>query len=312
MVPPARALPVAQTSGTGCQPLCGPLLASRRQRPRGERDCSEGSARASLGWPPRLPGLPPRAFPRALLPQVCSGHLPAVHSRSCPGVALQTQAPAPGRRRALQRTRVLSRYVVLWAGRSEDCRGWAAALSRSLGLPAVPNSRPDGDWTPASAPQPLLLSRVQVWSCSVSSFSLPGFARICTFLSGARTPASFQLVPCEILRIRGCVPDASLRGAALQPTHPDPSCLPGFVSYCKLNYHDGIVVWRKFSKFSCRGILPLRQPDLSCHHTQASLIAQLVKNLPSVQKTRVQYLGREDPLEKEMATHCTILAWKIP
>ena len=42
-----------------------------------------------------------------------------------------------------------------------------------------------------------------------------------------------------------------------------------------------------------------------------SLVAQLVKNLPAVQETRVQSLGREDPLEKEMATHSSILAWKI-
>jgi len=42
-----------------------------------------------------------------------------------------------------------------------------------------------------------------------------------------------------------------------------------------------------------------------------SLVAQLVKNLPKVQKTRVRSLGWEDPREKEMATHCSILAWKI-
>ena len=36
------------------------------------------------------------------------------------------------------------------------------------------------------------------------------------------------------------------------------------------------------------------------------------KNLPAMQETRVQSLGREDPLEKEMATHSSILAWKIP
>ena len=41
------------------------------------------------------------------------------------------------------------------------------------------------------------------------------------------------------------------------------------------------------------------------------LVAQLVKNLPAVQETRVQSLGLEDPLEKEMATHSSILAWKI-
>ena len=43
----------------------------------------------------------------------------------------------------------------------------------------------------------------------------------------------------------------------------------------------------------------------------SSLVVQLVKNLPAVQETRVQSLGREDPLEKEMATHSSILAWKI-
>ena len=41
------------------------------------------------------------------------------------------------------------------------------------------------------------------------------------------------------------------------------------------------------------------------------LVAQLVKNLPAVQETRVRFLGWEDPLEKEMAIHCSILAWKI-
>ena len=42
-----------------------------------------------------------------------------------------------------------------------------------------------------------------------------------------------------------------------------------------------------------------------------SLVAQLVKNLPAVQETQVRFLGWEDPLEKEMATHSSILAWKI-
>ena len=40
-------------------------------------------------------------------------------------------------------------------------------------------------------------------------------------------------------------------------------------------------------------------------------MAQTVKNLPAVQETRVQSLGGEDPLEKEMATHSSILAWRI-
>ena len=44
----------------------------------------------------------------------------------------------------------------------------------------------------------------------------------------------------------------------------------------------------------------------------ASVVAQMVKNLPAMQETRVQSLGWEDPLEKEMATHSSILAWEIP
>ena len=41
-------------------------------------------------------------------------------------------------------------------------------------------------------------------------------------------------------------------------------------------------------------------------------VAQRVKHLPAMQKTRVSSLGQEDPLEKEMATHSSSLAWKIP
>ena len=47
------------------------------------------------------------------------------------------------------------------------------------------------------------------------------------------------------------------------------------------------------------------------HVYWASLVAQSVKNLPAVQETQVRALGWEDPLEKEMATHSSILAWKI-
>ena len=43
-----------------------------------------------------------------------------------------------------------------------------------------------------------------------------------------------------------------------------------------------------------------------------SLMAQMVKNLPTMRKTWVQSLGQEDPLEKGMATYSSILAWRIP
>ena len=46
--------------------------------------------------------------------------------------------------------------------------------------------------------------------------------------------------------------------------------------------------------------------------TRASLVAQLVKNLPAMWETWVQSLGWEDPLEKGKATHSSILAWRIP
>ena len=45
---------------------------------------------------------------------------------------------------------------------------------------------------------------------------------------------------------------------------------------------------------------------------ETSLVAQMVKRLLTMQETWVQSLGWEDPLEKEMATHSSILAWKIP
>ena len=44
----------------------------------------------------------------------------------------------------------------------------------------------------------------------------------------------------------------------------------------------------------------------------ASLMAQIVKNLPAVQEAQVQSLGKEDPLEKGITTHPSILAWIIP
>ena len=58
---------------------------------------------------------------------------------------------------------------------------------------------------------------------------------------------------------------------------------------------------------SCRGVIA-HSKTLS----RASLVAQMVKNLPAMQETQVPSLGREDPLEKGMAAHVRILAWRIP
>ena len=59
--------------------------------------------------------------------------------------------------------------------------------------------------------------------------------------------------------------------------------------------------------------IKLKQELLSpVYLTRASLLAQSVKNLPAVQETWFQPLSWEDPLEKEMATHASILTWEMP
>ena len=72
--------------------------------------------------------------------------------------------------------------------------------------------------------------------------------------------------------------------------------MAGVKAVLKLDEHDG---WHSLDGTYIRRL-------------RASLVAQTVKSLPAVQETRVQSLGQEDPLEKEMATHSSILAWKIP
>ena len=47
-------------------------------------------------------------------------------------------------------------------------------------------------------------------------------------------------------------------------------------------------------------------------HLEASLVVQMVKNLPVMQESSVRSLGQEDPQEKRMATHSNIVAWRIP
>ena len=51
---------------------------------------------------------------------------------------------------------------------------------------------------------------------------------------------------------------------------------------------------------------------LQINKVKISLVAQMVKNLSAIQETEVGFLGLKDPLEKKMATHPSILAWKIP
>ena len=60
--------------------------------------------------------------------------------------------------------------------------------------------------------------------------------------------------------------------------------------------------------------LPLFPPSSKYRYKNTFLCpaAQMVKHLPTMREIRVRSLGQEDPLEKEMATHSSILAWKIP
>ena len=63
---------------------------------------------------------------------------------------------------------------------------------------------------------------------------------------------------------------------------------------------------------SHQGSLPLRVLNVWPYICGTSLVAQRLKRLPPMRDTRVRSLGREDPLEKEMVTHSSILAWRIP
>ena len=61
-----------------------------------------------------------------------------------------------------------------------------------------------------------------------------------------------------------------------------------------------------------RGQMRVQFTILNWSPLQVSLVTQTVKHLPAMRETQVRSLGREDPLEKEMATHSSTLAWKIP
>ena len=77
----------------------------------------------------------------------------------------------------------------------------------------------------------------------------------------------------------------------LQRIFPTQGLNPGFLQYRQTLY---------------------RLSQLWIHLNTLILVAQMIKNLPAMRETQVRSLGREDPLEKEMETHSSILAWKIP
>ena len=78
-------------------------------------------------------------------------------------------------------------------------------------------------------------------------------------------------------------------------------------SFLNILFHYG---WSQETGYSC--LCYTVGPVVYPFYIWASLMAQRLKRLPPVQETRVWSLGREDPLEKEMVTHSSILAWRIP
>ena len=71
-------------------------------------------------------------------------------------------------------------------------------------------------------------------------------------------------------------------------------------------------LFQEFLQLSLHSSLHLGASSVSIPLLRWLPIAQMVENLPVMQETQVQSLGQEDPLEKEMATHSSILAWRIP
>ena len=74
----------------------------------------------------------------------------------------------------------------------------------------------------------------------------------------------------------------------------------------------GLHVFFGICVFTLFGYIPSSGFAKSYGILRKSLVAQMVKNLSPVQETWVQFVGQEDPLEKGMATHSSILAWRIP
>ena len=126
-------------------------------------------------------------------------------------------------------------------------------------------------------PSELFLTDPSVWgSWAVQFLSLPAHPAV-------RNPFAYSLLPPSELRIlwQACYSLASI---------PQ--------------------IW-EFVEISCC-LLLLCVLAACLFNSRASLMAQMVKNLPAVQKTWIWFLGWKDPLQKGMATHSSILAWRIP
>ena len=100
----------------------------------------------------------------------------------------------------------------------------------------------------------------------------------------------------------------AVRGALPPRRSESPGCAADNKPSCALHLLGSFIGSRGFSSLEQR-------PEfwvLHYHLIRASLVAPTVKRLPAMRETRVWFLGREDPLEKETATHSSTLAWKMP
>ena len=122
-------------------------------------------------------------------------------------------------------------------------------------------------------------------------------------------------------RNRFSLPSPSPLNPLLSPVQPGPRVLC-FLIPCPLSGARGFPGSSAGKEFICNAGDPGLIPGLGrspgeglgypLQHSWASLVTQLVKNLPAMWETWVQSLGWEDPLEKGKATHSSILAWRIP
>ena len=111
-------------------------------------------------------------------------------------------------------------------------------------------------------------------------------------------------------------PGKILRGGnntqrTMQKRSHDPDNHDGVITHLEPNILEWEVKWA-LESITKNGHIMTRPHLWSPMCWWASLVAQRVKCLPAMQETWVRSLGQEDPLEKEMATHSSTLAWKIP
>ena len=103
-----------------------------------------------------------------------------------------------------------------------------------------------------------------------------------------------------------------LRGIQSNCSHHNSSCNPYKTLHWHVSVynHTNIIAHSEYSIICHGNGMSPPQPQLELG--RASLVAQRVKHLPAMQETWVRSLGQEDALEKEMTTHSSTLAWKIP